>query len=112
MNADLKLIGRQTLQQEREIVAALAPEPVRDAPSLQRNVALEVQQRRQQRRHRGIVNGDALQIAAWGVDQSGRSRNRFAGNARKALAIRRTLAEPLPDLVSQRVSEIRVIENG
>ena len=58
------------------------------------------------------MNGDALQVAARGVDQIGRSRKRFAGNASKALAIRRTLAEPLPDLVCQRVSEIRVIDNS
>ena len=109
---DLKLIGRQALQQQREIAAPLAPEPVGDAPGLQRDVALEVQQRRQQRRRRGIVNGDALQIAACRVDQIGRSGKRFAGNARKSLAIRRTLAEPLADLVRQRVSEVRMIENG
>jgi hypothetical protein len=40
MNGDLKLIGRQALQQQREIIAALAPEKVGDAPGLQRDVAL------------------------------------------------------------------------
>ena len=112
MNADLKLIGRQALQQQREIVAALTPEAVRDAPGLQRDISLEVQQRRQQRPRRGIVNGDALQIAARGIDQIGRASEGVTGELRKPLTIRRTLAEPLAYLVRQRVSEVRMIENG
>ena len=99
------------MQQQREIVAALAPEPVGDAPGLQRDVALEVQQRRQQRRRRGIVNGDALQIAARRIDQIGRATERVAGELRKPLAIRRALAEPLADLMRQRMSEVGMIEN-
>ena len=112
MNADGKLIGRQALQQQREIVAELAPEPVGDAPRLQRDVSLEVQQRRQQRRRRGIVNGDALQIAARRIDQIGRASEGVTGEPCKSLAIRRTPAEPLADLVGQRVSEVRMVENG
>ena len=99
MNGDLKLIGRQALQKQREIGAPPAPEPVGDAPGLQRDVALEVQQRWQQRRRRGIVNGDALQITARRIDQIGRATERINGELRKLPAIRQTFAEPLADNV-------------
>ena len=112
MNADLKLIGRQALQQQREIVAIMQPEPVRDAPGLQRDISLEVQQRRQQRRRRGIVNGNALQIAAGRIDQIGRSRERLVRNTRKALAIRRALSQPFTDLMGQRTAKTGMGENG
>ena len=112
MNGNLKLIGRQALQQQREIAAVLAPEPVGDEPGLQRDVALEVQQRRQKRRRRGIVNGNALQVVARRLDKFGLASKCLAGDLRKLPAIRRTFAEPLTDLMRQRTGEIGMIENG
>jgi hypothetical protein len=47
MDAHLKGVGRQALQQECEIGAVPTPEPVGHAPGLQRDVSLEVQKRRQ-----------------------------------------------------------------
>ena len=44
--------------------------------------------------------------------RSGEPAERVTGELRKARAIRRTLAEPLADLVGQRVSEVGMIENG
>jgi len=112
MNAHLKLIGRQALQQKRQIGALLAPEPVGDAPGLKRDVSLEVQKRRQKSFRRGIVNGNALQIAACRVDQLGRVRKCLAGDAGNPLAIGSAFSEPLPDLAGQRAAEIGMIEAG
>ena len=109
MNTDLKRVGRQALQQKRLIRPVLAPEPIRHAPGLQGDVSLEVEKRRQQRRHRGIVNGNALEIAARRIDQVGRGCKCLTGNACKLAAIRRTPAEPLTDLMGQRTAEIGMI---
>ena len=111
MNADLKRIRRQALQQQCEIGAVLPPEPVRYAPGLQRDESLEVQQRWQQCRPGRIIGHDALQIPARRVDQIGRGLKYFTGNARIALAIGCVPAEPLTDLMRQRAAEIAVIED-
>ena len=47
---------------------AAMPEPVRDAPGLQRDIPLEMQQRRQQLGDGGIVDRDCLQVAAGCLD--------------------------------------------
>jgi hypothetical protein len=57
------------------------------------------------------VNGDTLQIAARRIDQIGRATERINGELRKLPAIRQTFAEPLADLIRQRVSEVGMIEN-
>ena len=111
MDADLKRVGRQALQQQCEIGAVAMPEPVRHPKGLQRDIALEVQQRRQKSRRRGIVDGNALQIAARRLDQIGRGPIRFAGDAREELAVIGALAEPLPDLMGDRIAKIGMIED-
>ena len=85
VNADLERIGGQALHQQCEIGTALPPEPVRHPPGLQGDVALEVQERRQQCRGRGIMNRNALQIAARRLDQIGSLRKRLTRNARETL---------------------------
>src|SRR4030095_15309340 len=69
MDADLQPLGGGALHPESQISAAALPEPVLDAPGLQGDVALEVQERRQQRRRRGIVMDDALEVEACGFDE-------------------------------------------
>lgn len=112
MNADLKLIGRQALQQQRLIGAAASPEPVGNAPGQKRDISLEVEKRRHKPLRRRIVNGDALEIASRHFDQIGRVRKSLASGAGNLLAIGSASSEPLPDLAGKRAAEIRMSENG
>ena len=52
------------------------------------------------------------QVAACRIDQIGGSRKRFAGDARKSLAIRRALPQPFTDLIRQRATKVGMGENG
>src|SRR5689334_932223 len=112
MDADLQPLGRCTLHHAREIVTATLPEPVLDAPGLERHKALVVQERRQQRRDRGIVLDNALQIEACGLDEFGRGGKRLFRDGREARALVVISAKPLPDLEGERAGEIVMIENG
>src|SRR5450631_4079208 len=87
------------------------PEPAGHPPRLQRDKPLEVQERPQKSRGRGIVNSNALQIAARRVDQVRRGVMRLTGNAREKLAISRAFAEPFTDLMRERITEIGMIED-
>jgi len=87
------------------------PEPVGYPPSLQRDIALEVQQRRQKPRHGGIVHNNALQIRARRVDQIGRSRKRLTGDAREQRAVVSAFAEPFSDLMGNRAAKVGMIED-
>jgi hypothetical protein len=111
MNAHLKGIGRQALQQEREIGSALAPKPVGHAPGLQRDISLEVQKRRQKSGRRGVMSGNALQIPARRIDQIGRGLKRLTGDASELRAIRHALAEPFADLMGHCAAQVGVVED-
>src|SRR3954464_988654 len=89
----------------------MTPEPVGHPPDLQRDVALVIQQWRQQPIDRGIMNGDALQIEACRLDPFGRGVESLAGDAREPLAALGASAEPLTDLISERASKIAMIED-
>ena len=102
----------QYTHEQREVAAAGPPEPVRDAKSLQRHIALEVQERRQQRRGRGIVIDDTGKIAAGGLDEAWLGGKGLAGDAGESRAIRVTGAEPLADLQRQRTAEVGMLEDG
>src|SRR3954462_987518 len=82
------------------------PEPVRDAPGLQGDVALEMQQRRQQSGDGGIAEHDGLQVAAGRLDQIRLAIEGVAGKCRGARAFGRAVAKPPSDQVGQCADKI------
>ena len=57
------------------------------------------------------MKDNALQIAARGINQIGRGRKCFIGDARELMSIVGTFAEPLSDLMGDRAAEVGMIEN-
>ena len=113
MNADLqacRTTGSATAARDRVRFRRQSQFDTRQA--CKRDVSLEVQKRRQTVPSiAGIVNGDAMQIAARCLDQIGRGMMRLTGNACEKLAISRSLAEPLTDLMPERTAEAGMIED-
>src|SRR5262249_8857973 len=71
----------------------------------------EVEERRQQRGHCGIVIGDRLEVKACGFDEVRRSQKCLARYPRKLLAFGGTRAEPLANLEADRTAQIAMIED-
>ena len=111
MDANLKRVGRQALQQQCEIGAVAMPEPVRHPPGLQRHISLEIEQRRQKPRGSRIVKNNSFEIAARGIDKAGRGRKGLAGDTRKQTSIAGAFAEALSNLPGHRSAEIGMIED-
>src|SRR5690348_1805346 len=111
MDADLEQGRGVVLQQSCEVDAAAFPEPVRDTKGLQRDVALEVEEGRQQRRDRRVSSGDPGEIAARGLDEIRGGCKCLAGNLSELGMLGAGLAEPLADLMSHDRTEISMIED-
>ena len=58
------------------------------------------------------MTDDPLQITARRIDQFRRGLKCLIGNARKLPAIISAFAEPLPDLMGHRTSEIGMLEDS
>ncbi|MET4481916.1 hypothetical protein ABIB66_006477 [Bradyrhizobium sp. F1.13.3] len=111
MNADLQDVRCLVLKQQRRVAMVMMPEPVRDAPGLQGDVALQVQQRRQQSRDGGIAEHDGLQVAAGHLDQIRLAIKGVAGKCCEALAFGRAAAKPASDQIGKCGGKIVMGEN-
>ena len=101
--AALEVIGK--------ILAALQPEPVREAMGLDRVKALEVEQGIDEARGRGIAVVDGDEIGAEGVAEIGIVAQRLVKGLAHQIARERGVIEPVGDAVDHRIFEAAVMQH-
>ena len=103
---------RAALQIIGEILAALLIEPVRQPMRLHRVKALEVKQRIDEARGRGIAIVDRDQIGAERVAEIGFVAQRFVIGLADQVARQRRMIEPLGDPMDHRIFKPVVMQHG
>ena len=102
--AALQVIGK--------ILAALVVEPVRQAMGLDRVEALEVEQRIDEARRRGIAVVDRHQSARNALPISGSSRSASSIGLADQVARQRRMVEPLGDAMHDRILKPLMMQHG
>src|ERR1700730_7197488 len=112
VDVGLEYRRRAALQIIRKILAAFSIEPMRQTTSLRRMEALEVEQRVDETRGRGIAVIYRHHVGAEGVAEIGLVAQRLVIGLANQIARQRRMIEPLGEAMHHRVLQTFVMQHG